>query len=104
MRTPMIVAAVAAVTLLVSAGAASGEGNRVVASASGDWSMSGQAAGSTFAIGPFAFDVRVYADGSAAGRFDYTQVRDGGEPLVVRGSLDCATIAGNQAWVGGVIE
>lgn len=100
----MIVAAVAAVTLLVSAGAASGEQNRVVASASGDWSMSGQAAGSTFAIGPFAFNVRVYADGSAEGRFDYTQVRDGGEPLVVRGSLDCATIAGNQAWVGGVIE
>ena len=100
----MIVAAVAAVTLLASAGAASGEGNRVVASAGGDWSMSGQAAGSTFEIEPFTFDVRVYADGSAAGRFDYTQVRDGGEPLIVRGTLDCATIAGNQAWVGGVIE
>ena len=100
----MFVAAVAAIALLVSAGAASGEGNRVVGSAGGDWSMSGQAAGSTFEIGPFTFDVRVYADGSAAGHFDYTQVRDGGEPLVVRGTLDCATISGNQAWVGGVIE
>ena len=100
----MIVAAVAAVTLLGSAGAASGEENRVVASASGDWSMSGQAAGSTFEIEPFTFNVRVYADGSATGHFDYTQVRDGGAPLVVRGSLDCATIAGNRAWVGGVIE
>jgi hypothetical protein len=100
----MIVAAFAAAALLTSAGTASGEGNGVVASASGGWGMAGQAAGSTFEIQPFTFNVRVYADGSAAGRFNYTQVRDGGEPLVVQGSLDCATIAGNQAWVGGVIE
>jgi hypothetical protein len=37
------------------------------------------------------------------GTFDYRQVRDGVE-LTVKGSLDCATIRGNQAWVGGVIE
>lgn len=104
MRTSTIVAAIAAAALLVSAGIASGEGNRVVASADGGWSLSGEAAGSTFEIRPFTFTVRVYADGSAAGRFNYTQVRDGGEPLVVKGSLDCATIRGNQAWVGGVIE
>jgi hypothetical protein len=30
-------------------------------------------------------------------------VRDGVE-LTVQGSLSCATIRGNQAWVGGVIE
>lgn len=104
MRTSTIVAAAAAALLLVSAGTASGEGNGVVASASGGWSMSGEAAGSTFEIQPFTFNVRIYADGSVEGRFNYTQVRDGGEPLVVKGSLDCATIAGNQAWVGGVIE
>ena len=89
--------------LLVAAGAASGEGNGVVASASGGWSMSGTAAGSTFEIQPFTFNVRIYADGGVAGRFNYTQVRDG-VALTAKGSLDCATIAGNQAWVGGVIE
>lgn len=104
MRTSIIVAALAAAALLVSAGTASGEGSAVVASASGGWNMSGEAAGSTFEIQPFTFTVRIHADGSVAGRFNYTQVRDGGEPLVVKGSLDCATITGNQAWVGGVIE
>jgi hypothetical protein len=38
-----------------------------------------------------------------AGRFNYTQVRDGVE-LSASGSLDCATITGDRAWVGGVIE
>lgn len=104
MRTSTIVAALASAALLVSAGTASGEANGVVASASGGWHMSGTAAGSTFEIKPFTFNVRIYADGSVAGRFNYTQVRDGGEPLVVKGSLDCAFIEGNQAWVGGVIE
>ena len=46
---------------------------------------------------------RAYADGTAKGRYDYRQVRDGVE-LTVKGSLTCATIRGNQAWVGGVIE
>ncbi len=99
----MIVAVVAAAALLASAGSASGEGDGVVASASGGWSMSGQAAGSTFEIHPFTFNVRIYADGSVKGHFNYTQVRDGVE-LTAKGSLDCATIVGNQAWVGGVIE
>jgi hypothetical protein len=102
-RKVILVAALAA-TLVTSVGAAAGDESGVVASASGGWHMSGTAAGSTFEIQPFTFTVRIYADGSVAGRFNYTQVRDGGEPLVVKGSLDCATIAGNQAWVGGVIE
>ena len=104
MRTSIVVAALVTAALLTTAGTASGEENGVVASASGGWHMSGEAAGSTFEIQPFTFNVRVYADGSVDGRFNYTQVRDGGEPLVVKGSLDCATIAGSQAWVGGVIE
>lgn len=103
-RTTMLLAALATVALLVVTGSASGSDEGVVASASGGWTMNGEAAGSTFEIQPFTFTVRIHADGSVAGRFNYTQVRDGGEPLVVKGSLDCATIVGNQAWVGGVIE
>ena len=52
---------------------------------------------------PFAWNVQIKADGSVQGRYEYTQVRDGVE-LMVRGSLTCATIRGNQVWVGGVIE
>ena len=103
MRKTIVTAVLAAAVLLAGAGAASGEGDGVVASASGGWSMSGTAAGSAFEIAPFTFNVRIYADGSAAGRFNYRQVRDGNE-LTVRGSLDCAVIEGNRAWVGGVIE
>ena len=44
-----------------------------------------------------------FADGSAKGRYDYRQVRDGVE-LTAKGPLTCATLRGNQAWVGGVIE
>lgn len=104
MRRAILIAILAAGVLFTTAGAASGDANGVVASASGGYSLNGTAAGSTFEIQPFAFNVRIYADGSVEGRFNYTQVRDGGEPLVVKGSLDCAKIAGNQAWVGGVIE
>ncbi len=103
MRRHILIGIVAAAALLTSVGAASGEGNGVVASASGGYGMSGTAANSTFVIHPFTFNVRVYADGSVDGRFNYTQVRDG-VALTAKGSLDCATIVGNQAWVGGVIE
>lgn len=103
MRTTMILAALAAAGLLTLAGGASGSGGGVVASAGGAWTMSGQAAGSTFEIDPFSFHVQIHADGRVKGVFDYRQVRDGVE-LTVSGSLDCATIRGNQAWVGGVIE
>jgi hypothetical protein len=103
-RKVIFTALLAAGVLFATAGAASGDPNGVVASASGGWSMSGTAAGSTFEIQPFTFNVRIYANGRVDGRFNYTQVRDGGEPLVVKGSLDCAFIQGNQAWVGGVIE
>jgi len=97
--TAILVAATASVT----AGAAPGGGNGVVASAGGGYGMSGTAGTSSFTIHPFTFTVRVYADGSVDGRFNYTQVRDGLE-LKVSGMLDCAVIQGNQAWVGGVIE
>jgi hypothetical protein len=99
-RRAILTAVFAAALLPALAGA---EGSGVVASASGGWKMSGTAAGSTFEIQPFTFSVRIHADGSVAGDYSYTQVRDGVE-LTVKGSLDCATIRGNQAWVGGVIE
>jgi hypothetical protein len=99
----VIAIGIVAAAALLNVSAASGDGNGVVASASGGYGMSGTAQGSTFVIQPFTFNVRVYADGSVDGRFNYTQVRDG-VALSASGSLDCATIAGNQAWVGGVIE
>ncbi len=103
MRRAIHTAILATAILFATAGAASGDAKRVVASASGGWSMSGTAAGSTFVIHPFTFNVRIYANGNVNGRFNYTQVRDGVK-LKLKGSLDCAVIQGNQAWVGGVIE
>jgi hypothetical protein len=47
--------------------------------------------------------VQLRADGTVHGRFQYAQVRNG-VFLMVRGSLTCATFAGNQVWVGGIIE
>jgi hypothetical protein len=101
-RRSILTAILAVLGTVIVAGAARGSAG-VVASASGGYGMSGTAAGSTFVIHPFTFTVRLYADGSADGRFNYTQVRDG-VGLTVKGSLDCAFIQGNQAWVGGVIE
>ena len=89
---------------LALAGTAGADGGGVVASASGGYRMSGTAAGSLFDVGPFTFNVKLFADGSVHGRFNYTQVRDGGTPLTVKGSLTCAVIVDGQAWVGGVIE
>ena len=103
MRRPILTAVVALSLVAAVAGSAAGGSKGVVASASGGYGMSGTAAGSTFVIHPFTFNVRVYEDGSADGRFNYTQVRDG-VSLTAKGSLDCAVIQGNQAWVGGVIE
>ena len=100
MRRAILIAILAAALLPALAGA---DGKGVVASATGSWSMSGTAAGSTFVIDPFSFNVRIRADGRVDGVFNYTQVRDGVQ-LTVKGSLDCAVIRGNQAWVGGVIE
>ena len=91
------------VALLVTAATALAGDNGVVASANGDYGFSGQAAGSSFVIGPFTWDVQVKADGSAKGQFDYTQVRDG-VALSASGSLTCAFIEDDHVWVGGVIE
>jgi hypothetical protein len=102
-RRAIVTVILAAATAAVAAGGAPGGDNAVVASASGGYGMSGAAAGSNFTIHPFTFTVRIHADGSVDGRFNYTQVRDGVE-LTAKGTLDCAVILGNQAWVGGVIE
>jgi hypothetical protein len=99
----MILAALATAALLAFSASASGGGGGLVASAGGNWAMSGTAAGSTFVIDPYSFHVQIHADGRVKGSFNYRQVRDGVE-LTVKGSLDCATIKGSQAWVGGVIE
>ena len=92
----------AALTLALAGGALAG-GSGVISSASGGYGFGGQAAGSTFDVGPFTFNVQVHADGTVHGRYRYVQVRDGVE-LMVAGPLTCATIEGNRAWVGGLIE
>jgi hypothetical protein len=94
---------VSLVALLVTAATAAAAGKGVVASANGDYGFSGEAAGSTFVIGPFTWNVQVKADGSVKGQFDYTQVRDG-VALSASGSLPRALIADDHVWVGGVIE
>lgn len=101
MRRAFII--VSLVALLLTAATALAGGNGVAASANGDYGFSGEAAGSTFVIGPFTWNVQVKADGSVKGQFDYTQVRDG-VALSASGSLTCAFIEGDHVWVGGVIE
>lgn len=96
--------AAAFVAALVVAATAIAGGNRIVASAGGDYAFSGVAAGSLFQVGPFTWNVNVKSDGTTKGSFDYTQVRDGGVPLTVSGRLTCAFFEGNHVWVGGVIE
>jgi hypothetical protein len=100
-RTAIIIAALALAAAGASTTAGAGEG--VVASANGGYGFSGPVLGGFIEVHPFAWNVTVAADGSARGRYEYTQVRDGVE-LMVRGSLTCATILGNHVWVGGVIE
>ena len=102
MRRALVIGSVVAV--LVVATTALAGGNGVVASANGDYGFAGQAAGSTFVVGPFTWNVQIEADGSVNGEFDYTQVRDGGAPLSASGPLTCAFIEGDHVWVGGVIE
>ena len=99
-RASMIASLVA---VLVTAATALAGGNGVVASANGDYGFSGQAAGSTFVIGPFTWDVQIKADGSVKGQFDYTQVRDG-VALSASGSLTCAFVEDDHVWIGGGIE
>ena len=96
-------ALLALVAALATGAAALAGGKGVVASANGDYGFSGQAAGSTFVIGPFTWHVQVKADGSTKGSFDYTQVRDG-VALSASGRLTCAFFEGDHVWVGGVIE
>ena len=103
MRGRNVLVVVASALALVAAGSAGAESNGVVASANGGVGFSGSAAGSFFVIQPFTWHVKVRADGSVTGSYDYTQVRDG-VALQVSGPLHCATIVGNQVWVGGLIE
>ena len=99
-----VLTVLAAAGVLATAAAAVAGGNGVVASANGDYAFSGPQVGTTLEVGPFTWNVRVKADGSVSGRFDYTQVRNGGAPLSVSGRLNCAFFDGDHVWVGGVIE
>jgi hypothetical protein len=93
----------AALVIALAPSAGGGE-NGVVASASGGYGFTGSTAvGSTFVIHPFTFNVQLKSDGSVTGHYNYTQLRDGVE-LTAKGSLTCAVIVGNRAWVGGIIE
>ncbi len=102
-KRSVIIAAACAAALGVANLASAGPASRVVASASGDYELSGPAAGSFFVIDPFRWKVQLLANGNARGHYKYTQVRDGVQ-LDVSGSLHCATIIGNHVWVGGLIE
>jgi hypothetical protein len=101
-RKPVLIAIVLVALVAASARSAAG-GAQGLDLAHGRYGFTGTAAGSTFNVFPFTFSVKAHADGSATGRFSYRQVRDGVE-LTVAGSLTCAEIAGDRAWVGGVIE
>jgi hypothetical protein len=91
-------------TLALAAGTSSaGASEGVVASANGGYSFSGPVLGGFIEVHPFTWNVTIRPDGSAHGRFNYTQVRDGVE-LSVKGALTCAVIQGNHVWAGGVIE
>jgi hypothetical protein len=98
-RTLVVVVAIAAAALATTASA--GNGNGVVASASGGYGFSTGAVD----VGPFTWHVRLQADGSVEGGYDYTQVSSStGAALTVKGPLTCAVIIGNHVWVGGIIE
>lgn len=103
MRKFRLFAILGAVLTIAVAPSDSGGGNAVAASASGGYGFSGTAVGSTFVIHPFTFNVQMKSDGSVTGHYNYRQLRDGVE-LTVEGSLTCAVIVGNRAWVGGIIE
>jgi hypothetical protein len=101
-RRTILISILAGSLAALAAGGASGGASGVTAAASGSYRLVGTAAGSSFDIYPFAFEVRIDVDGRVTGHYRYTQRRDGVE-LRVSGPLTCATIAGNRAWVGGVI-
>jgi hypothetical protein len=103
-RNRIVMAVVVAAMSLATAGlAVAGGGGDLSATAKGAYAFRGEAAGSFFVIDPFKWHVDVWADGTARGNYRYTQVRDGVQ-LDVSGSLHCATVIGNQLWVGGIIE
>jgi hypothetical protein len=103
MRKKRSVIIIAALALAAGASASAGADEGVVASASGGYSFGGPLLAGFIEVHPFTWNVTVKADGTVHGHYQYTQVRDGVE-LMVRGSLTCAVIEGNQVWVGGVIE
>ena len=99
----LILGAVVAVAALLSGASALAGDDGIVASASGGYGFTGNAAGSFFDVQPFTWNVQIHGDGSVHGRFNYTQVRDG-NPLWAKGSLTCAVIQDGHVWAGGTIE
>jgi opacity protein-like surface antigen len=103
MRKLSLIALVMALALLGIASSAVADDDDDVATAKGAYAFSGTAAGSNFVIDPFEWKVRIRADGSVSGWYDYRQVRDGVE-LTVSGPLTCGVVIENRVWVGGLIE
>ncbi len=49
------------------------------------------------------FNVKLEGEGTADGRFNYQEIDDG-TLFSTEGTLWCATVIGNEAWIGGTIE
>lgn len=82
-----------------------GGGSPVVASAGGVslLDIENQFGFELIEVQPFAFTVKVRADGSVHGSYLYRTVDDG-VPFLALGPLTCAVIEGNRAWLGGLIS
>ena len=100
-----VVAMIAVAALAAGGTAASASDSGVVASASGASFVTIEDffGLELIEVGPFTFNAEVHADGSVHGRYNYRSTEDGA-PFHVRGSITCAVISGNRAWLGGIVE
>jgi hypothetical protein len=98
--------AFALVLALASAGlATAGGGNEVVAIANGTshFTLNDVFGLHTLEVTRFVFHARQEADGSAEGRWFYSDLEDGA-PWTTFGDVTCVTIRGGHAWIGGTIS
>lgn len=97
--------AIIAAAALAAGGTAAAGGTSVVASASGASFVTIEDffGLQLIDVGPFTFNAQVHADGSVHGRYNYRSSEDG-TPFNVQGSITCAVIRANRAWLGGIVE
>jgi hypothetical protein len=98
--------AAALVLALASAGlATAGGGNEVVAIANGTshFTLNDVFGLNTLEVTRFVFHARQESDGSAEGRWFYSDLEDGA-PWTTFGDVTCLTIRGGHAWIGGTIS